>query len=565
MAKYDKQKESQYAELEKDFVTYANLTTVTVLDITTDSEPFITLPSFGKGVIGKYVVTFDIEKGQSQNIVLRKSVYDKLQNVDAALKRKKGCENCQLVVVYGYRSFDIQQQLFNVEREKVEKEFPALKENEIIEIVHRRVAVPSVAGFPTGGAVDVTIYDYGKERYLDFGTGVRDFATKDNYYDSAFITEAQKSNRALLRKVMMAEDFAPYNGEWWHFSYGDKEWAYYKYQRAGGQPKKTKRGEKGAADVRDMKYLYAQKSPSQLVYVDKFRESATVERSDQVKLAVQKKGRLTEETLNILRKAGLDVAYNEGNFFGKCNNFPLDILFVRDDDIPNLVDAGAADIGVVGENVYFEYDCQSEILQKMGFGRCALAIAVPENSNIESVFDLAGKRIATSYRRSVERFFKTEGIGAKIVDISGSVEMSPKIGYADAIVDLVSTGSSLRQNNLKFLHKISDSESILIANKKAFGDQDKRATIDKLLGRINGYLDAEKYKRLTFGIATARVGKASKILAQAKLLGKSESLNDSEFCVVQAVVAKAAIWDIVEELRAVGASDIAFDDIENIM
>jgi ATP phosphoribosyltransferase len=299
--------------------------------------------------------------------------------------------------------------------------------------------------------------------------------------------------------------------------------------------------------------------------VDKFRDSAVIERSDLIRLAVQKKGRLTEDTLNILRKSGLDVAYNEGNFFGKCNNFPLDILFVRDDDIPNLIDAGAVDLGVVGENVYFEYDCQSEILKKMGFGRCALAIAVPENSGIESVFDLTGKRIATSYRRSVERFFKTEGIDAEIVEISGSVEMSPKIGYADAIVDLVSTGGSLRQNNLKFLHKISDSESILIANKSSLGHQDKRATIDKLLGRINGFLDAEKYKHITFSLATAKVGEAGKILASAKLLSKSESLSGSDGSVLRAIVPKASLWDIVEELRAIGASDIAFFDIENIM
>jgi ATP phosphoribosyltransferase len=204
-------------------------------------------------------------------------------------------------------------------------------------------------------------------------------------------------------------------------------------------------------------------------------------------------------------------------------------------------------------------------LKKMGFGRCTLAIAVPENSGIESVFDLAGKRIATSYRRSVARFFETEGIDAEIVDISGSVEMSPKLGYADAIVDLVSTGSSLRQNNLKFLHKISDSESILIANKAALGNQDKRATVEKLLGRINGFLDAEKYKHITFSIAAAKVGKVAEILASAKLLGKSEPLNGSGACLVQAIVPKSAIWDTVEELRAAGASDIAFFDIENIM
>ena len=552
-------KEKQYTNLEKNFVSYADLTTVTVLDIASDTEPFVTLPSFGKGLIGRYVVKYDIESQQRHNIVVRKSVYDKLQSVDAALKRKKGYENCQLVVVYGYRSIDVQQQLFNSKCEKLRNENPEIDNSEILEIVHRSVAVPAVAGYPTGGAVDVTIYDFANESYLDFGTDARDVSTKDAYYASPFITEAQKNRRLFLRKIMTAEDFAPYNGEWWHFSYGDKEWAFYKNQRA-------KRNDKTSSAIGDVKYLYAQKSPSELVYTDKYRDSATIERSDLIRLAVQKKGRLTDDTINILTKSGIDVAYNEGKFFGKSSNFPLEILFVRDDDIPHLVDAGVADIGIVGENIYNEYDCQSEVLKKMGFGRCSLAIAVPESSSIQSIFDLTNKRVATSYCKSVTRFFRNEGIeNVQIVNLSGSVEMAPTIGYADAIVDLVSTGSSLRQNNLKFLHKIFDSESILIANKTSLSSQNKRTTIDHLSNRIDGYLNAKKYKHVTFCVLTKQIDQVVPILSSAKLLNLSDSLSRDDMSIIRAIVSKASIWDIVDQLCKVGATDVVFYDIENIM
>jgi len=555
--------EEEYAKLEKSFVSYADLTTVTELDITADAEPFITLPAYGEGLIGKYVVRYDIESLQNQNIIVRESVYKKLLLVDAALKRRNG--NWQLVVVYGYRSFDIQQQLFNNELEKVRTENPGINENEITEIVHRRVAVPSVAGHPTGGTVDVTIYDFANDCYLDFGTEVRDFSTKDVYFKSKFISKQQADNRSLLRTVMTAENFAPYDGEWWHFSYGDKEWAFY-YQRQALRSKSDK-------STKNLKYLYAHKPPFALVYADKYRDSATVEQVGSIRLAMQKKGRLTDETIHILTKAGIDVAYDEGRFFGKCNNFPLELLFVRDDDIPDLIDAGIADIGIVGKNIYEEYDCQSLIIKELGFGRCALAIAVPETSQIKSIFDLSGKKVATSYRRSVEKFFKKENItGIQIVSLSGSVEMAPTLGYADAIVDIVSTGSSLRQNKLKFLHKIFDSESVLIVNKNSNDNQDKRATIDRLVNRISGYLSAKNFKHITFSISTKRLASIRAVLSSANLICSSDAytfdddkLSNNKYSIVRAVVRKSSVWDVVEKLREIGAKDIVFNDIESMM
>ena len=543
-----------YNKLEKSFVSYADLTAVTALDIAADTEPFVTLAAYGHGLIGKYIAKRDIENVQKQNIIARESVYKKLQKADAALKNKN--ENWQLVVVYGYRSPGVQQRLFNTELERTQNDNPALDYNEIIETVHRRVAVPSVSGQPTGGAVDVTVYDFVKGSYLDFGTDVRDFSTKDSYYNSPFISREQKENRSYLRKVMTAEDFAPYDGEWWHFSYGDKEWAFYSRRQA----------RRNKLETTDLKYLYAHKLPAELVYTDKYRDSAAVEQAGLVRLAIQKSGRLTEETVNILKKSGIDVDYGEGKFFGKCGNFPLEILFVRDDDIPGLVDAGAADAGIVGQNIYEESDCKSVILKELGFGRCALAVAVPEFSGIQSIFDLSGKKVATSYNRSAGKFFERENIlNVGIVPLSGAVEMAPTIGYADAIIDLVSTGSSLRQNKLKFLHKIFDSESVLIANKAALDNKEKHSTIDRLISRITGYLSAKSYKRVMFSVRKERLEAIKPALASAKLANLCDSLADSEYSIVRAVVKKSSIWDIIEELKKNGAEDIVFYDIESIM
>ena len=550
-------RESQYADLEKNFITHANLTTVNTLDITADLEPFVTLPSLGTGIIGRYI-NKDDKENLLQNIIVRKSVYKKLQDVNASLKRKKKYKNCQLVVVYGYRGLDVQQEMFNDEQKKIKADNPSLSDIEITEMVHRRIAVPSVAGHPTGGAVDVIIYDFVNEQYLDFGTDIRDFSTKDRYYDSPFIKKSQKNNRLLLRQIMTTEDFAPYNGEWWHFSYGDKEWAFYKYQRAN-------RNKKNIDDIRELKYLYSQKSLNQLVYTDEYLNSSITDRSDLVRLAVQKKGRLTDDTINILAKSGIDVAYDEGKFFGKCRNLPLEIIFVRDDDITNLVDAGVADIGIVGENIFNECNCKSEILRKLGFGRCSLNIAIPESSSIRNIFELSNKRVATSYRKSVEKFFNNEGIkDVEILELSGSVEMAPIIGYADAIADLVSTGSSLKQNKLRSLHKIFDSESILIANKTSLNNQHKRKTIDKLETRINGCLDAKRYKYIMFSVSSNQIKKVISILSSAKLLSSSNTFNDDEYNVVSAIVSKESIWEIIDQLCEVKAIDVVFYDIEVI-
>ncbi|MFB3141565.1 MAG: ATP phosphoribosyltransferase, partial [Acidobacteriota bacterium] len=162
--------------------------------------------------------------------------------------------------------------------------------------------------------------------------------------------------------------------------------------------------------------------------------------SDNLKIAVQKKGRLAEPSRQILKSIGLDFEHYEGRLFSPCRNFPLDILFLRDDDIPEYVQDGVTDLGIVGLNVVQEKAAQVVELDSLGFGTCTLSIAVPRNSSFRSVYDLENKRIATSYPRVLKRFLEMKKIKARIIEISGSVEITPSLDVADAICDLVSTG-----------------------------------------------------------------------------------------------------------------------------
>lgn len=488
----------KYSECEQNFVTYQELTAVEELDKYTDNERFSILPSTGNGVIGKYISKFRDMENTIPNVIVRETVYEKLCRVDKALKQKN--PNYQLVVTYGYRSLDIQKEIFDKRYNELKRKYD--DPSELKEAVHRIIAAPEVAGHPTGGAVDVIIYDMSQNKYLDFGTAIHDFTTKKAYYDTPELGEKSeaKRNRRMLRSLMGKQDFVPYDGEWWHFSYGDKEWAYYKYR------KNKRKNKKGNKESLELKYKYSQKDFSEIffadMYTDKYKKVELV--SDVwIRLAVQKDGRLTEETLTMLQVSGIEVNFDKRQFLTRCSNFPLEILFVRDDDIPQFVYSGVADIGIVGENVYYESEKESlTILKQLGFGRCTLALAVPNDSIVKKPSDLEGKRIATSYPILTKKFFGDMGV--KIQEprpVSGSVEITPAIDFADAIVDLVSSGTSLRQNNLRFVQKILDSQSVLIANKSIIDNNDRKTkVIDNLLSKIDSCLSARKYKYIIMNL-----------------------------------------------------------------
>jgi ATP phosphoribosyltransferase len=249
--------------------------------------------------------------------------------------------------------------------------------------------------------------------------------------------------------------------------------------------------------------------------------------------------------------------------FGISRNFPVELLLVRDDDIPCLVDSGAADMGVVGENVFFEKQCAGEAVLKLGFGFCSLALAVPEASGLNTARDLSGKKVATSYPRLTADFFAAMDVkGVKIVPISGSVEIAPLIGYADGIVDLVSTGSSLKQNKLKFVQKILDSQTVLISGALTGA---KKAIADEIIARLNGVLSARKYKCVMMNAPAASAAKVREALYDKKALTVMLGDERNGCRPVQAVLDKDALRETVDALKELGASEIVVVDVETVI
>lgn len=181
-----------------------------------------------------------------------------------------------------------------------------------------------------------------------------------------------------------------------------------------------------------------------------------------IRIAIQSKGRLAEESINFLNSLGLSFNPNGRNYIVRCTNFDIEILFLRDDDIPEYVESSVADFGIVGENVLLEKETEATILKKLGFGRCSLVIAVPENSPINKPADLEGERIATSYPNILRKFLEKEKINAAIIQIKGSAEIAPSLNLADAICDLTQTGQTLKENKLKPIFTILESQAVLI-------------------------------------------------------------------------------------------------------
>ena len=213
-----------------------------------------------------------------------------------------------------------------------------------------------------------------------------------------------------------------------------------------------------------------------------------------LKLAIQKEGRLTEETFDFLRKSGLEFESYKQRLFSSCRNFPLDLLYVRDDDIPGYVASGSVDLGIMGQNLLYEERPQVKKLLNLRYGFCALTLAVPKESTVKTIADLEGKTIATTYPNSTKNFFTKSGISIQTIQISGSVEIAPTLGVAQAIADLTSTGSTLALNDLRPLAKIYDSEAVLIANEQTLAIENKKALLEKLLTRLKGVLSAKNYK-----------------------------------------------------------------------
>lgn len=283
-----------------------------------------------------------------------------------------------------------------------------------------------------------------------------------------------------------------------------------------------------------------------------------------LKLAIQKSGRLSESSLQLLKNCNLDIEKFNDRLVVSIRNFKLDLLFLRDDDIPEYVQDGVAELGIVGEDVLNETRADVKIVRKLGFGRCSLRIAIPENDDLKDITDLNGKRIATSFPNILKDFLKRNKIEAKIVNISGSVEAAPSLGIADYICDLVSTGNTLKLNKLKSSISVLESEAVLIKNKNLKNQSEKYQIYLKLLSRIESVLNAKNSKYLMMNIPEKSLDEILRTIPSLKS-PTVLPLADNKSLAVHAVIPAEKFWEIVSDLKDAGASGILLLPIENIV
>lgn len=281
-----------------------------------------------------------------------------------------------------------------------------------------------------------------------------------------------------------------------------------------------------------------------------------------LRLAIQKSGRLSEKSLAIIRECGINFRNSSKKLVAKCDNFPLEILYLRDDDIPGYVADGVADIGIVGENVLLEKEKEVSMVKKLGFSRCRLSLAIPRGENYNGVSDMEGKYIATSYPNILKAYFKENDVTADVHEISGSVEIAPGIGLADAICDIVSTGSTLIGNGLKEVDVVMRSEAVLFSTENLASE--KQALLDQLIFRIESVNKARKNKYIVLNAPTSSVTKILDILPGMKSPTVTPLAEDDWFS-ISSVIAEDDFWDIIEQIKAAGAEGILVMPIEKMI
>jgi ATP phosphoribosyltransferase len=284
--------------------------------------------------------------------------------------------------------------------------------------------------------------------------------------------------------------------------------------------------------------------------------------SDKLKIAVQKKGRLYDGSMTLLKECGIDVSNGNNQLRVQAANFPLEIFFLRDDDIPEYVQDAVVDIGFVGENVIAEKNKKIIAVEKLGFGKCGLSIAIPKSGSLKSLIDLNGKKIATSYPLVLSNFLKEKNINATIQEISGSVEIAPRIGLADAICDLVSSGSTLFSNELYELETVLKSEAALISNKNLSAS--KQLLLDKLLFRIRAVKKAKNNKYVLLNAPNQKLDDICKLLPGMKS-PTVLPLAESGWSSVHSVISENDFWDVIEALKENGAQGILIVPIEKMI
>jgi ATP phosphoribosyltransferase len=289
----------------------------------------------------------------------------------------------------------------------------------------------------------------------------------------------------------------------------------------------------------------------------------TLDSTTSLRIAVQKSGRLTDKTLNLLEGIGLKFDDYKRSLLVKCLNFDVELLLIRDDDIPEYVQDGVCDLGFVGANVVEEDQVDVEILRGLNYGVCRLSLAVPKDGDIKKPEDFSGKKIATSYPGITKRYFEDKGINVKVITLSGSVEIAPRLEIADAICDLVSTGNTLKANGLDELINIFDSETQLIKTNKPLSEG-KQQLIEKILQRIEGYQKAGKSRYIMMNAPQESVERIKEIIPSLKS-PTVMPLADNGMVAIHTVVPLSTFWDVMERLKEAGATGIVMLPIESMI
>jgi ATP phosphoribosyltransferase len=280
-----------------------------------------------------------------------------------------------------------------------------------------------------------------------------------------------------------------------------------------------------------------------------------------LKIAIQKSGRLYDDSISLLKECGIDLRNVKDRLKTESDNFPLEVFFLRDDDIPQYVKDGVADVGIVGENVLYEKCNDVQVLEKLGFGKCRLSLAISKNEEYSANY-LQGKKIATSYPALLKKYLDENKIIAEIHEISGSVEIAPGIGLADVICDLVSSGSTLFMNGLKEAETILESQAVLIKNKEL--NDEKLTLVDKLLFRIRSVKKASKNKYILLNAPNDQLQRIFELLPGMKS-PTVLPLAEEGWSSVHSVLSEDEFWEKIEQLKAAGAQGILVVPIEKMI
>jgi ATP phosphoribosyltransferase len=281
-----------------------------------------------------------------------------------------------------------------------------------------------------------------------------------------------------------------------------------------------------------------------------------------LRIAIQKSGRLSEKSLSLLKEAGISLNNGSRKLRSVAQTFPLEVIYLRDDDIPQYVEDGVAHIGIVGENEYAEKECKVDLVERLGYSRCRLSIAIPKTETFKGLEDLQGKRIATSYPVILQNYLGEHGVSADVHVLSGSVELAPSIGVADAIFDIVSSGSTLISNGLKEVETVMKSEAVIVANREM--DEDIKAILADLLFRIRSVMAASSNKYILLNAPNEHLQEIIDVIPGMKS-PTVMPLAEEGWSSVHSVLSEKTFWEVIDQLKELGAQGILVIPIEKMI